>query len=102
MLNKNESIIDGGNGISQLQLILGKGRYGKSYVLDSIITTLKNRHSYNDSNYLVIVPTGKVASNVSELTLHSNQDGIALPVKGSYKELLGENQNIYSGSIKTS
>ena len=30
MLNENESITDGGNGVSQLQLILGKGGYRKS------------------------------------------------------------------------
>ena len=37
-----------------------------------------------------MAPTGKAASNVSRSTLHSNQDGLALLVKGSYKKLLGE------------
>ena len=72
MLNKNDSITDGCNGVSWLQLILGKAACGKLYILDSVVTTLKNRHSYNDSNYLVIASTGKAASNVSGSTLHSN------------------------------
>ena len=37
-----------------------------------------------------MAPTGKVVSNISRSTLYSNQDGLALPVKDSYKELLGE------------
>ena len=90
MLNENESIADSSNGTFRLQLILGKGRCGKSYILDSVIITLKNMHSYNDSNYLVIVPIGKAASNICRSTLHSNKEGLSLSVKGSYKELLGE------------
>ena len=90
MLGENESVTDGGNDVSRLQLILGKGGCGKSYVLDSVVTTMKNMHNYNDDNYLVMAPTGKAASNVCGSTLHSNKEGLALPVKGSFKELLGE------------
>ena len=32
---------DGGNDVSRLQLLLGKGGSGKSHVLDAVITTLK-------------------------------------------------------------
>ena len=39
--------------MSRLQLILRKGRCGKSYVLDSVVTIIKNIYGYSDSNYLV-------------------------------------------------
>ena len=63
MIGENESVTDGGNDASRLQLILGKGGCGKSCVLDSVTTTMKNAHDYNDNNHLVIAPTMKTASN---------------------------------------
>ena len=88
--DENESVTDGRVGISHLQLILGKGDYRKLYVLDSVITTLKNTYSYNDENYLVIAPIGKAVSNVSGLALYSNKEGLSLPVREKFKELIGE------------
>ena len=73
-------------------------------MLDSVAATLKSRHSCDDSNYLIMAPAGKAASNASGSTLHSNQDGLVLPVKGSCKELLGEKlarlQQKHEGKLK--
>ena len=95
LLNENESVTDGGNNVSYLQLILRKGICKKSHVLDSVITILKNMHSYNDLNYLVMISTEKVIPNIYGSTLHSHKEGLSLPIKGSFKELLGE-KLIYS------
>ena len=54
-----KSISEEGKGVSCLILILGKGSYGKYFVLDAAITTLKNKFGYTDENYLFMVPTGK-------------------------------------------
>ena len=45
---------------------------------------------YNNKNYFVIAPIGKAASNTSSSTLHLNKEGLLLPIRGKYKELLGE------------
>jgi len=77
-LKFDELISEGGRGVSCLLLILGKGGCGKSFVLDTAITTLKNKFRYTDENYFVMVPTGKAASNVCRSTLHSHKEGLAL------------------------
>ena len=89
-LKFDESISEGGEGVSRLLLILGKGGCGKSFVLDAAITTLKNKFSYTDENYLVMAPTGKAASNVCGSTLHSHKEGLALQLTGAYKKLQGK------------
>jgi len=73
-----------------LQLILSESSYGKSYILDSVPITIKNIYLYNNKNYFVIAPIGKAASNTSSSTLHLNKEGLLLPIRGKYKELLGE------------
>ena len=89
LLDEDELIVDSGNDISRLLLYLGQGGCGKSYVLDSIVTTLKHKHSFNDKNYLVMAPTEKVASGVCGSTLHSHKEGLSLLVRGKFKELIG-------------
>ena len=50
---------------------------------------LKDRHSFNDENYLVMAPIRKAASGVCGLTLHLYKEGLSLPVRGKFKELMG-------------
>ena len=90
MLNENQSVKDRINNASWLQLILSKGGYGKSYLLDSVMTMLETMHGFNNSNHKVMAPTGKAASNACRSTTHSYKEGLSLPVKGSFKELLGK------------
>ena len=64
-----ESVINSCNNASQPQLVFSQSSCRKSYVLD-IITILKNMHSFDNENYLVIASTGNVFSTISESTLH--------------------------------
>ena len=87
-----------------MQLLLGKGGSGKSHVLDAVITTLKENENYADENFLVMAPTGKAASNICGSTLHSNKEGLSLPIKKGYKKLsakrLAYYQEKYKGKLK--
>ena len=47
-------------------------------------------HSHNNKNYLVIALIEKAVSNASDSALHSNKEGLLLPVRGKFKELIGE------------
>ena len=49
-LNTGKSTSDGGNDVSRLQLLLGKGGLGKSHVLDAVIATLKENDNYADES----------------------------------------------------
>ena len=89
LLDKDKSIVDGGNDVSQLLLCLGQGSCRKSYVLDSIVMTLKHKHSFNDKNYLVIASTGKATSGVCGSILYSHKEGLLLLVREKFKELMG-------------
>ena len=51
--------------------------------------TLKDRHSFNDENYLVMAPAEKAASGVYGSTLHLYKEGLSLLVRGKFKELMG-------------
>ena len=89
-LRLNQSVTDGGTNISRLQIIIGQGGSGKSHALDSVITSLKNKHGYRDDNFLVLAPTGKAASNISGNTIHSHKEGLSIGIKGSLKPLRGD------------
>ena len=99
-LQVGQSKTDGGDDVSRLQLIIGKGGAGKSYVLDSVISTFKREYAYDDENYLIMAPTGKAASNVSGSTIHSHKEGLGLPVKGKLRELNGEKLNYFQRKYK--
>ena len=60
------------------------------HILDSVRITLKNMYSHNVKNYLVIALTEKATSNVSGSTLYLNKEGLSLPNRGKFKELLRE------------
>lgn len=103
-LNAGESMTNGGNDVSRLQLLLGKGGSGKSHALDAVITTLKENDNYADENFLVMAPTGKAASNMCGSTLYSNKEGLSLPVKKDCKKLsakrLAHCQDKHKGKLK--
>jgi hypothetical protein len=89
-LEDGQSKTDGGNDVSRLQLVIGKGGAGKSYVLDSVISTLKRDYGKDDDTYLVMAPTGKAASNICGSTIHSHDEGLSLPTRGKLNDLKGE------------
>ena len=89
-LAPGQSKTDGGDDVSRLQLLIGKGGAGKSYVLDSVISTLKREYSKDDDKYLIMAPTGKAASNICGSTIHSHSEGLSLPTRGKLNDLKGE------------
>ena len=58
----NVSRTDGGSGIGRLQMLLGEGGCGRSFVIDAVITSLKCRHNWNDDNFSIYATTGKAAA----------------------------------------
>ena len=76
--------------VSYLQLLIEKGGMEKSYILDSIITTLKEWYSYDDEKYLIIALTGKAALNICSLLIHLYKEGLSLPTRGKQTDLKGE------------
>ena len=60
-LEENDSKTDGESDISRLKLLISKGGGEKSYVLDAIITSLKENSNFSKDKYLAIALTGKVA-----------------------------------------
>eukprot|EP00957_Ditylum_brightwellii_P210475 15365016-Ditylum_brightwellii.AAC.1 len=79
LLSPNESSTDGGEDIGRLQMMLGQGGGGKSYVIDAIITTLIERHQFTEDNYKVCATTGKAATLVGGSTLHAVKEGLSIP-----------------------
>ena len=85
-----ESRTEGGNGIGRLQILLGQGGGGKSFTINSIITTLIQQHSFDQKNYRLCATTGKAATVINGSTVHSVKEGMALPVgRTRYKDLQG-------------
>ena len=70
--------------------MIGKGGVGKSYVLDSVISTLKREYSKDDDKYLIMAPTGKAASNINSSTIHSHSEGLSLPICSKLNDLKGD------------
>ena len=60
LLEHNERIssTDGGDDIGRLQLVIGEGGTGKSYVIDAIVTTLIEKYGFNLSEIGIFAPTG--------------------------------------------
>ena len=70
------SSTDEGDGIGRLQLLLGEGGVGKSFVIDAVLTTLKSKHDWSEDNFSVYATTGKAAISVGGSTVHNYKDGI--------------------------
>ena len=64
-LGEDKSKTDGGLDISRLQLLISKGGAGKSYILGSLITLLKENDDFSEDNYLMMASIGKVASAIN-------------------------------------
>ena len=73
---------------------------GKSYVLDSNVTISKQQYSYDDDKYLIIVLTGKAASNICASTIYSHKEGLSLPTRGKLTDLKGERLDYFQNKYK--
>ena len=59
----------GGKGIGRLQMLLGSGGCGKSYVIDAVIMTLEKVYNWDMSNIGVFATTGTAAVNIGGSTI---------------------------------
>ena len=76
-ISTEPSSTDGGDGIGRLQLLIGSGGSGKSYVLDAAITTLQKLYNWNDTNMIgVFATTGKAATNIGGSTIQNYTTGL--------------------------
>ena len=62
----------------------GRGGAGKSYTINTILTTLVNEHGLGEDCYLKLATTGKAACVIGGYTVHSHKFGMGLPV-GDHK-----------------
>ena len=76
----------------------------ENLALDKAIPALKEKDNRADGNFLVMSLTGKAASNMCGSTLHSNKEGLSLPVKKGYKKVpakrLAHCQEKHKGKLK--
>ena len=70
----NDNTVD----IGKLQILLGAGGTGKSYVIDSVITKLKEEHNWKENDYSIYVTTEKAATNVDGSIFQNFTDGLGL------------------------
>ena len=99
-LHAGASHADRGDDVSRLQLLIGKGGTGKTHVLGSAITTLKRENDHSDDNFLIMAPAGKAASNTCRSALHSNKEGLSMPVRKKCAPLEGERLKHYQAKFK--
>ena len=87
LLPKGTSNVDDGDGICRLQILVGAGGCGKSFLIDSVLTTLTTRHGWNPSNYALYATTGKAATSINGSTLQNYTDGLCFFFNRPYKPL---------------
>ena len=81
--------IDRGDDASHFQLVIRTGSAEKLCILNSIIRSLKQDCSEDNSDYLVIAPAGKEALNIYESIIHSHSDRLNLLARGKLNDLKG-------------
>eukprot|EP00563_Minutocellus_polymorphus_P006490 CAMPEP_0181033346 /NCGR_PEP_ID=MMETSP1070-20121207/7207_1 /TAXON_ID=265543 /ORGANISM="Minutocellus polymorphus, Strain NH13" /LENGTH=196 /DNA_ID=CAMNT_0023110765 /DNA_START=504 /DNA_END=1092 /DNA_ORIENTATION=+ len=93
LLTDKTSSTDSGDGIGRLQLLLGKGGCGKSYVLDAVLTTLAEVHDVHLDEVAVFGTTGKAACLIQGSTVHSWSEGLCFPREAKdWKPLSGKSE----------
>lgn len=65
--------------MGRLMVLLKASGYGKSFVIDAILTILENEHGWTSRNSVVAATTGTAAKNVCGGTIHSFTEGLGLP-----------------------
>ena len=75
---------DDGDDIGRLQLMIGAGGCGKSYVIDCIVNTLVTKYGWKVEEILILATTGKAASGVGGTNAHTT---LKLPVRSDYRKL---------------
>ena len=76
LLGPGESSTDGGEQIGRLQILLGAGGCGKSYVIDAVINTLTLQHGWASDRYGIYATTGKAATSINGYTIQNYSQGL--------------------------
>ena len=76
------------NGFPRLQLLLGAGGCGKSFLLDAALTTLKEKLNIPNNHIMIAATTGKAATSIGGSTIYSYSNGACIPCgRMRYSEL---------------
>lgn len=79
-----------GTTTGRLILLRGVGGTGKSFTINSTLTTLCQTMNMSEEDFLVMATTAKAASVVNGSTLHSAKEGLAVPISiKPYQRLKG-------------
>lgn len=63
--------------IGRLQILIGAGGCGKSYVINSILTTLIQDYNWDETNFSVYATTGKAAAAICGSTVQNYSTGLS-------------------------
>ena len=78
---------NGDNMDSFIRLIVmnGQGGTGKSYTIDTVLTTLVNEYGLDEDCYSKLATTGKATCLIGGYNLHIHQFGMGIPVGNKNK-----------------
>ena len=80
-------------GFPRLQLLLGAGGCGKTFLIDAALTTLKTKFNIESKKILITATTGKAATGIGGSTIYSYSNGACIPTgRRKYTEL--QNQSL--------
>ena len=65
----------------RLIVMCGKGGAGKSYTVDSVLSTLRNEYNFTEENYLILATSDMAATVISGVTVHSTEYGLCIPLR---------------------
>ena len=75
-------------GFPRLQLLLGAGGCGKTFLIDAALTTLKTKLNIESNHILITATTGKAATSIGGSTIYSYSNGACIPTgRRKYTEL---------------
>ena len=78
----------------------GKGGAGKSYKVDSVLSTLRNEYNFIEENFLILATLAMAATVISGVTVHSPEYGQGMPLGGKYVEVKGREMRKYQTRLK--
>ena len=75
----------------RLVIMCGKGGSGKSYTVDSVLSTLRNQYDFTEENYLILATSAMAATVISGVTVHSPEHGLGIPLGKNMLKLKEKN-----------
>ena len=84
----------------RLCVLFGKGGAGKSYTIDCILSTLRNKYDFEEDDYLILATSAIAASVIGGVTVHSPAYGLGIPIGNKYVEVKGKDLRKYQTRLK--